>query len=68
MKTLNETIVEIQQAYALSPETRNALHGATAGHPWCLGKSLAQRRKEAAFALCGKVSSRFLNKIVNATS
>jgi hypothetical protein len=60
---LNATIRLIQEEYSLSADTRNALHGATAGHPWCEGKPLEQRINEARFALSGKVYPMHLDVI-----
>lgn len=52
--TLNEAIAAINEQTSLSAEARNALHGATAGHPWCAGKTLEQRRQEVLCAIAGR--------------
>jgi len=51
---LNEIIKEIQETSELSAECRNALHGATEGHPWAEGKDFSQRKLEARVALAGR--------------
>ena len=52
--TLNEAIREIQENETLTAEARNALHGATEGHPWCGGKTLDQRKLEVRCAIAGR--------------
>ena len=52
--TLNEAIRDIQENEALSASCRNALHGATAGHPWCVDKTIEQRKGEVLCALAGR--------------
>lgn len=54
MKTLNEAIVEIQTSHDLNAETRNSLHSATEGHPWCEGKSFDERKLTVKVALAGR--------------
>jgi hypothetical protein len=56
MTTLNEIIAKIQadSGARLSAEARNALHGATDGHPWCHGKTTLQRLMEVQFAIAGR--------------
>ncbi len=66
--TLNEVIKDIQEKYQLSAEARNALHGATFGHPWCGDKSLETRKLEALFATVDRVSSRDADLIRKARS
>ena len=63
---LNEVIRYIQGEYSLSADTRNALHGATEGHPWCEGKTLDQRKQEAAFAVGAKIANNDLERIFRA--
>ena len=52
--TLNDAIRDIQENEALQSETRNILHAATFGHPWCSGKSFNQRKKEVLWAIAGR--------------
>lgn len=52
--TLNEVIRDIQENEDLSAACRNVLHGATAGHPWCTGKTIEQRKGEVLCALAGR--------------
>lgn len=66
MATLNEVIRSIQAEYSLSADTRNALHGATLGHPWCAGKTLDQRKAEAQYAVGGRVSNYDMERITRA--
>lgn len=53
---LTDTIREIleHEETRLSAEAINALHGATAGHPWAEGKSYCKRAWEAFFAISGR--------------
>lgn len=50
---LDEIITAIQVNVPLRAEARNALHGATSGHPWCAGKDLKQRAMEVRCAIAG---------------
>lgn len=56
MTNLNQIISEIQgdEHAKLSAEARNALHAATAGHPWCEGKDFDTRKLEVRFAIAGR--------------
>jgi len=69
MMTLNEAIREIQENETLSAAARNALHGATKGHPWCNDKDLLTRKNEVLFAIGGRmVHMRRINAIERAES
>jgi hypothetical protein len=63
--TLNEAIAAIHEDGAVtSAEGRNALHGATEGHPWCKGKSLEQRKLEVLFVCAGRrVSGEIVDRV-----
>lgn len=52
--TLNDVIYKIQMSNNLSAATRNSLHGALKGHPWCEGKDLNRRKHEVLFSVAGK--------------
>lgn len=61
---LNNIIHDIQVTERLTAEARNALHGATLGHPWCAGKELEQRIAELRCVLAGrKIDGRLLHRI-----
>ena len=64
MDRLDDLIEELKDGAKLSAEAHNALHGATSTHPWCKGKSLAQRKLEVLFATAGRQVNRVaLHKI-----
>ena len=56
MDDIDEIIREIQTHpdTELSAEARNTLHGCTSSHPWCRGKSRADRIVEARMAIAGR--------------
>lgn len=69
--TLDEAIeaIQVDPETRLSAEARNTLHGCTTGHPWCNGKSLANRKIEARMAIAGRqVNSRLAYNLERALS
>jgi fido (protein-threonine AMPylation protein) len=62
---LDDVIKHIQENYQLSSEVRNALHGVLSSHPWCVGKSLEQRKFAMLLALFNSkgISSEIFSKI-----
>jgi hypothetical protein len=63
--TLNEIIAAIHEDGEInSAAGRNALHGATEGHPWCAGKTLEQRKLEVLFVVAGRrVSGELVDRV-----
>lgn len=61
---LNDIIERIQSDAELSAETRNCLHAATAGHPWCKGKTLDERKIDVRLACVGRGVSYYLLDLV----